>query len=394
MFSIDNIGGFKNSSITSSVSGTRSDLNSYARVTAISDTTITIADISESELDNLCKFRIGNEIILHVSASRNGATQYLGKWCWAKITAVSNNLLTLNRDVTKTLPASELANYYVQAIVICPILNETFDSDCVFSPPVFSTSTFTGGIIVIKCHNKFIFKGGKIDLTDKGIPVASKAIRPLLKQELQGTLNTDKYSGWENGVTADRFLLNAGDGACMLLAKKFQFNNTNSRIGNIDSRGMINCRASTDTEVKPPNATNIGGSTILLATSTGCSISRYNRQVIFSKYRNKTLAEGQGLARAYFATPGMSGDFDDQGCVSLDNIDSPNRLANKFNIHDFGNGSSGTVKNPDKCINNYARILSMSEDRKSLTVTKITTDGLEQIKKRYACDDSRHVDFG
>ena len=359
--------------------------NSYAPVTAISSTSITIDTDNAIVSNTNGKFELGSEVLFHVSAARNVngnyATKYLGKWCWATITAKSGNLLTLNKDVTNILPAEEFSKYYVQAIAVFKIKSRlNINEEVTISPPAYSITKNCGGIIVIKNNGQFSLNKLNIDLTGKGIPTASKALRPWLQQELQGMKDTDPYAGWENGATTDRFMLNAGDGACFIVAKNIFIDGSVTRIGNVDSKGVLNCRGASDSANKPSGVTNVGGSTILLVSTYGRTIGNYGREKSFSKYRSTSLEEGQGLGRACFVSPAATGAIDDQGCVAIDALDAPNALTANFNIRDFGDGSLQNVTNPTKCINNYARISEVSKDRKQLTYTAKTTNGLSQIQ--------------
>ncbi len=384
-FSLDDIGGIKANQWNTFEAANANRLNSYAHVTAISTTSITI-DTANAILGAYEQFAAGSQILFHVSASKAGATQYLGKWCHAQITAVSGDLLTLNKDVTQILPAANFNDYYVQAITFACLKNMTLPEGVTIAPPAYSASIFCGGIVVIKHYGTLQFSGGHIDLTDKGIPTDSKTLRPWLKQELQGKLDTDKYSGWENGITADRFLLNAGDGACFIVTSYASPVTADgsatlrtSRIGNVNSKGVLNCRGAADSANKPANVTNIGGSTILLIHQGRRRICQYFGLQLFSKYRSTALTEGQGLGRAYVAYGMLPYDFDDEGCAAIDLIDNPALPATSFNIHDFGDGSLGNVTNPTVCINNYARITAVSADRKQLTYDYKTTNGLAPI---------------
>lgn len=355
--------------------------NCYARVTAINSTSITI-DTANAIAGRFATFEPNYELVVHVSASVNGDTDYLGKWIWATITAVSGDLLTLDKDVTTILPADEFSKYYVQAIGVAKTdqFGRQLESAQTISPPAYSTTTFCGGIVIFKDDKKFYLGNVNIDLTDKGIPVASKNLRPWLAQENQGKLDTDLYAGWENGATSERFMLNSGDGAAFIVAKDFDFGNAATRIGNLNSKGVLNCRGAVDSANKPSGVTNVGGSTILLVSTYGRTIGNYGREKIFSKYRSTSSAEGQGLARACFISPASAGAIDDQGCVSIDALDVPNAPANNFNIKNFGSGELQDISNPTFCINNYARITDISSDRKQLTYTAKTTNGLAQIQ--------------
>ena len=348
------------------------NVNSYAKITGISDTTITINDTTKIT-GAYETFTTGAEILIHVSATTSSSYKtYLGKWGVAKITGVNSNVLTLSTNPTAIIPASEIGRYHVQAITIAQFESLTLNTGMQIVPPMFSASTFIGGITAFKCADTLTFNGGHINLTERGIPVASKALRPLFAQESSGTLDTDTYSGWENSVTVDRFLLNSGDGAAFIVAKSLTCNSS-SRIGNINLHGAQFCRGASDSVGSmPAGATNVGGSTILIAAET---ISNFTPSII-SKYRLAESSAGQGLCRAYIASETKL--TNDEGLYAYDCVSNPGRIQN-LNIKDFGDGSFGDLTNPTSQLNNYARITALSSDRKTLTYTGKTTAGLAQI---------------
>ena len=399
-----------------------SNLNSYARVTALTGDDITI-DTSTQTLGAYEQFAAGNEILIHVSATQGeGWRKYLGRWAVATILSANNGVLTLSRDFTQTLPATEFAHYYVQAITIAHFDTLKIDSGTSIIPKAFSASTYTGGIVALKC-NTLNLNGGHIDLRDRGIPTTAKDLRPWTKLEESAKLDTDPYSGWENAETKERFLLNVGDGAAFIINLKSVSVNTNSRIGNPSTAGAFACRGASDSPNLPEGVTNIGGATILAAlpfvpkdeeSHGGCKYMS-----IFAKYRSSTSAEGQGLARCYIAsapdTPanadtngpyGWSGfEFGDGGLAASDNIHS-DEARNLLGVGavGFGDGSFGAVTNYTGQLNNYARITNISNA--TINYTNKTTAGLAPIQAgalvmihlmhRHSAKDTayRHMDGG
>lgn len=373
-----------------------SNLNSYARVTALTGDDITI-DTSTQTLGAYEQFAAGNEILIHVSATQGaGWRKYLGRWAVATILSANNGVLTLSRDFTQTLPATEFAHYYVQAMTIAHFDTLALDSGVSIIPKAFSASTYTGGIVALKC-NTLNLNGGHIDLRDRGIPTTAKDLRPWTNLEAQAKLDTDPYSGWENAETKERFLLNVGDGAAFIINLKSVSVNTNSRIGNPSTAGAFACRGASNSPNLPEGVTNIGGSTILAAlpfvpkdeeSHGGCKYMS-----IFAKYRSSTSAEGQGLARCYIASApdksvnantdgpyGWSGfEFGDGGLAASDNIHS-DEARNLLGVGavGFGDGSFGAVSNYTGQLNNYARIMSISNA--TITYTNKTTAGLAPIQ--------------
>ena len=257
------------------VSNPTGQINSYANVTAITANSVTIGTAAAGAYET---FAAGKEIMLHVSAT-NGTSQdvtYLGRYIICKITAVSGSVLTVDKDFTAVLPPAAFANYQVQAVTVANFKSLILSSGSI-TPPAYSVSNKYGGIILAKCTDTVTFSGGSINLVDKGIPVASAAYRPRTVQEINGTADTDKYSGWENHITLRQFLLNAGDGAAMIIAKHFVQMGTASRIGGTTAGAQF-------------TRGTIGGSTIALIAG---DMTGFDPSII-----SKTKAVVKGLAGA------------------------------------------------------------------------------------------------
>lgn len=250
--------------------------------------------------------------------------------------------------------------------------NLTLNSGCTISPRQDFPLAF-------KCSGTLTLNGGHIDLRNKGL-TSPQMERPTTLQEENGTLDTDKYAGWENSQTKNRFIMNAGDGAAYIIAKKLGVQDNSSRIGNPTLAGVQFCRGSTDSRAgTPTNATNIGGSTILLVAGT---IENFTPAII-AKYRTMTASEisaGQvgynyrGLCRCYIASDTRL--RNDEGLYAYDGISNENRLTSALNVHDFGDGSSGSF-NATSQVNNYASVTAVDETGQVFTVSNKTTNGTE-----------------
>lgn len=336
------------------------DINSYARVTATADKTITI------DGDDLSNFTAGTEILLHLSGVKNSsaATAKLGSYKFAKIMSVEGNVLTLS-----TTPISvTVANWYYQAITVPHY--KTLTLSATISPPAFDINKGCGGILVFKA-NRLNFSGA-INLVNKGLNSAD--LRPLLNQEQGGTLDTDTYSGHENYETVNHFTLQKGDGACMIIAKRIDFEST-ARIGDPSLHGVQRCRGASDSYQLPSSSTNIGGSSILIAAQT---INDFD-PLIIAKYRSLTREAGKGLGRCYIATESQLPN--DEGLYAYDIISTPERLSKQTLISDFGSGALGTAKSPTAQQNNYAKVSKISKDGKTFTLTNITSEGLATFER-------------
>lgn len=348
-------------------------VNSYARVIEIGEKFITI------DTDNLLEgdfetFRAGIDILIHISASPI-ETDKLGRYLVAKILLANRGVLELDKDFSKILPPDELDKYYVQAITFANFDCLTLEKDGIITPPVYSPANFCGGILCIKCFDKLIFNGGHISLTNCGIPARRKNfLRPIIASETaaNGESDTAIFAGQENTITKDKFLLNAGDGAAFIVVDDLVINEGNSRIGDVDFQGEQFFRGWSK---NPETVTNVGGSSILIVART---IKNFTPKII-SKYRNAKLDEGRGLARCYIASKTKL--RNDEGLYAYDVIHDPLRLSKELNIYNFGNGSFNSVINPNYPLNNYAKVIEISNNGHKLFYTNKTVNGLAPIQK-------------
>lgn len=341
-------------------------INSYAKVTSFLGKTI-IIDLEHASLGAYEKFEAGTELLLHISGVRNSSASVnnLGKYKFVKIMANDGNTLTLN---SKPLNVST-DEYFYQAITVAQFKNLTLTGT--ISPLAFDETNGYGGILVFKCSDTFALSGA-INLADKGLQTAE--YRPLLNQEQNGTLDTDRLSGYENYETVNHFVLNKGDGSCLIIAKEINCEDT-ARIGSPTLKGIQRCRGASDSANLPTGATNIGGSSILIV---GEAITSFAVAII-AKYRSKTLEAGRGLARCYIATESQL--LFDEGLYANDIINNPTRLRDSTLIKDFGSGIHGVAKTTDIVQNSYAKVQSISGGGKTFELANITTDGAAKFER-------------
>ena len=268
-------------------------VNSYAPVTAISTNAITI-DGNKKKVGDHKQFTVGTEIFIHVSGSRDGTKKtYLGYWAFAVILAVSGNVLTIDRDITGTIPARIVSDYYLQALTV-PFFTATKDNPIqnAIAPPAFDVDKMCGGILVIKAQNLYL-TDHYINLANRGIPTTHKNLRPWFAYEQQGMLDTDPYAGWENAMLEHRLPLNSGDGAALVYVSDSGSITNPGRMGNSVARGVRFCRGASDSPNLPNNVTNIGGSTMLIIGRVRKADAYYLDWAC--KYRSTSSELGQGL---------------------------------------------------------------------------------------------------
>lgn len=372
-FDLEQIGGYGTGTLgdVKISEGATQTLNSYARVVGIDANTITI-DTETMTLGAFEQFRAGEEILVHCSATNRGTPDYLGKYMVAKILLVTGNILTLD----KTMFTVDLNYEYVQAVTVANFDCLTLGKGAVVTPPPYNPFHHHGGIVALKCWDTLKFDGGSINLVDCGIPANRKnALRPAVLQETPANGESDfaLLSGQENFMTADKLVMNAGDGVAFIVAKKLIISES-SRIGNPNTHGAQFCRgASNSVGVKPANITNVGGSTIFIAAET---IEKFSPKMI-AKYRNVDLFEGRGLCRCYIASNTKL--RADEGLYAYDVLSNPVRLQ-EFGVKDFGDGSFGDLENPTAPLNNYAHVVSIQQDGYRLKIAGETLRGLAPIK--------------
>lgn len=365
-------------------------VNSYAPVVSISTDSITIDRAKIIEGAHL-QFDVGAEIFIHVSASKDGSKAYLGCWAFAGITAVTDNTLTIDKDITADIPARILTNYHIQAITV-PFFNDISDKNPIQNnlvPPAFDVDKMCGGIIVIKAVRLFMgtpsLPDYGISLRDRGIPVTHKHLRPWFAYESSGMLDTNYYAGWENAMLEHRLPLNAGDGAALIYTAATSGSYGHIEwLGNSVAKGVRFCRGAADSPNLPEGVTNIGGSTALVisrgrTTDFGLSLTK--------KYRSTASEQGQGLGARMIVTKNIAGmNCNDGGLYA--HMRTHHGLPTNLKIANvFGNGSSGSISDETvarKQMNNYALVTTTSTKAtfktKKVAYSRKTTAGLAPIQ--------------
>lgn len=350
-------------------------INAYARVTAVTKTTITIADATTSSYSG---FTVGMQIMFHVvDIATTNLRHKIGLWRVCKITAVNGNVLTVTNTPTAILKDA-LSSCTAQVITVPNFKNVTIEAGVNIKPTPYANGR--GGIVAFKANN-LTLNGGHINLTNAGLTGA----RNLLNQELEEQANyrkdsLNKHSCWENYLTQKHFTLNYGDGAVWIVCRNISCVGS-SRIGNPAAqgvryqRGMSSDNCWKQSPVGTLNQlTKDGGSTILICAKVIQSLPIQ----CLSKYRTGYDDQTRGFGRCYIAsdTPRQA----DEALAAYDVISTPNRLQNTFNVKDFGDGSEGIGNNVTVALNNYARITAISNDRSVLTVAAQTTNGVAKWK--------------
>lgn len=359
-------------------------------------------------------FSEGKEMLLYVIGSDSYPENYpqeiqniveanIGLYAVATVKSISNESdgyrdIVVDKDLSMFAAVFDETSYSgyrpcdmikVHAVNIPHYHDLTLDSGTVIKPRHIARTDF--GVVAFKCSGTITFNGGHIDL--RGVNSHTNYYRLWTKQEKNGTLDTDKYAGWENSQLKDRFLVNSGNdcgecGACFIVANKVVIADDSSRIGNPNTTGKQFYRGATDSqtynETAPENVTNIGGATIFLVAGT---IENFTPALI-AKYRSLTEEEisgsdkpeqfTRGLARCYIASNTKL--RNDEGLYAYDCISDSSRVSSTLNVRSFGDGSDGTSNNYTGQLNNYLAVTARDSSGKVFTYSSKTSTGLALFK--------------
>lgn len=344
-------------------------INAYARVTAITASTITIDSATNCDFG---AFAANQEILFHIiDADNDNYREDIGKWRVCKIKSVASNVLTLTgkNSPAQIINKSYFSHYTAQVITIPHFKNVTLNSGVSIKPLAYSGGR--GGLVAMKCSGTLKFNGGHIDLNG-GLGFK----RRLLTQEnnfSNGYNPSHVSAGQENFAKKTNLTLQSFMGAAFIIAKKMTCH-ADSRIGNPQTQGVAYCLGAWQAPNTPSGDSNEGGASILIAAQT---IDNFNEKMLAKYYGHRD--RGGGLAGCYVASETVLPL--DEGLYSYDKISDPERLSRNFNINDFGDGSAGVSNNENKRFNCYARITDFNDARNVLTYADKTSDGSAKFKK-------------
>ena len=357
------------------------NFNSYAPVAEIQNNLLTI-DLENAMLGQFENFVAGKTILIHASAAIDfDNAEKLGKFVVAKIEVADGGNLTLDKNISETFSADDLQIYKIQAVTFANFHCLKIFEGGIVKPAAYSSTKFCGGILALKCSESLRMLGGHILLNDCGIaPYQKNILRPLTSQEKIGTLDADEKAGEENFCDENIFPLNSGDGAAFIFAKEIVQSKSASRIGNIYTHGRSRCRGASDSEYKPAAVTNVGGSSILIATENlDC------KPELFAKYREERVSDaeqGKGLARCYIATRNLL-PADDK-LFHADLISDSARISRDFLIKDFGSGKHGDCEDPTFYVNGITLFKKLG-DAKATAVDEFENNPLAAFEVGTKC---------
>ncbi len=308
-------------------------INSCAPVSAMTGRTVTIGAKNVGTLDD---FTAGVEILLHVSASKGSETAKLGEYAFARIRSVEGSVLTLDRALVWFVSASDLANYWVQAVTVPNF--ETLTLKGALQAAAYSASSHCGGILALKCSKELIFDGGRLDVSNKGIPTGSAALRPAIPEE-----TTEEGRLFIHSTLP---VMNRGNGVVMVCARRTTF----------DTAAVIGASEFGD----PDKGAGEGGASILFVSD---ELANFRAEAISTG----GVSGGGGRGRCRIATrsePALHVPSHEL-LYGHDLIHDPDALRT-LGVRNFGDGRHKSVTNPTEVLCGYAPISRVGADLKTV----------------------------
>lgn len=130
-------------------------INSYAEVTALSGTTLTVGSVS---LGLYGEFSGGDEVMIHLSAKKGAVEGELGFYAVRQISSIHGNTISLDRAIGKEFSAaSAVRDYWVQLVKIPNYKTLTIAADTVLVPLLWDGAK--GGLVALKTTGDCIVQG-------------------------------------------------------------------------------------------------------------------------------------------------------------------------------------------------------------------------------------------
>lgn len=386
-FDLKKIGGYGTGAKGNvTVTSTGLIVNSYAPVTSFNSTARSVVvNMNNAILSGEAPFEVGAEVLFHVSQANSNMGGYTVRTIESISGSGANTTLVFKAVQYRTYISnlatlSEVGNScFPQVITIPNYRTLTINSGKSITAPAWDTNKKCGGIVALKCSEALTFKGGHINLADKGRTPSSTpnaADSSITQKETTAEANgkdSYKYAGWENYRTKDYLVLNGGDGAAFIVAKSFT-GHINSRIGDTTGSGIARCRGAEDSDGANLTYSNIGGSSILIVAENITNNSNLDSTLfpeMISKYHKVGAQQrGSGMARCYIATESFLPQ--DEGLYAHDCISTTDRIQDECNVNNFGNGGlkSLTGSAATKQMNSYAKVTKISANKLTLTFNK------------------------
>lgn len=308
-------------------------INSYAPVSAMTGRSVTIGAKNVGTLDD---FAPDVEVLLHVSATKGSETAKLGEYAFARIRSVEGSVLTLDRTPVWSVSDSDMTNYRIQAVTVPNF--ETLTLSGILLASAYNTGTHCGGILALKCSKDLVFEGGRLDVSNKGIPTGSAALRPPIPEE-----TTEEGRLFVHSAPP---VMNRGNGIVTVCARRVVF----------DATAIIGAAAFGN----PDTGAGEGGASILLVSD---ELVNFRAEAISTG----GVESGVGRGRCRIATrsePALQVPSREL-LYGHDLIHDPDALR-KLGFRSFGDGRHKSVTNPTEVLCGYAPVSRIGADLRTV----------------------------
>ena len=130
-------------------------INSYALIEKAAGKNLTLTGKTQSSYS---EFTSGTEILIHVSGKKESDENSLGLYAFRRITGISGNVITLDREITDEFDLISCVNkYYVQAISVPNFKSLTLNAGIKITPLKWGSGR--GGIIVFRTSENCSVEG-------------------------------------------------------------------------------------------------------------------------------------------------------------------------------------------------------------------------------------------
>lgn len=182
-------------------------INSYISVASISTDGLNYT-VGTGSTGAYGGFTPNTKVIVHISASKAGATDMFGKFYMTKIISINGSVITLKDKSPFTI---DLNSYYVQIITI-PEFNNLTINYAYTGALAWNDTSKIGGLCVISCKGTLDLTNGSVNMFKKGLP-ESTTTRPAIVTQC-------------SGQQKDYLPISQGNGAVLLLSNIINLNNS------------------------------------------------------------------------------------------------------------------------------------------------------------------------
>lgn len=210
MLKLQDINGFGKGSLGIITIDEPTQINSYAHVLSVSEdkTEITITNINSGAYGT---FTNGSEVMFHISGCLTEDSQHMGRFYYAYVKSVKNNVVKLDRPIKLDIGYDK----YACQLISVPNF-ETLLLKTTLQPLKWDDTNMIGGIIALKINNLLNMENGSITAIGAGFSYEHN-FHPL------GIMST-------NETFKDRYIINEASGIVIVQAEEITLSEK-SRLG-------------------------------------------------------------------------------------------------------------------------------------------------------------------